>query len=748
MSISSRPHFGAGYLASSLGLMALFIQPVAAQQNPASAQPTAASEEKVMLSEFTVVEDSESGYAATNSTSATKVATELKKMPVSIDILTEQLFKDYGMTEVYDIIGLSSGVQSSQRAATGNSESYTIRGFTTFFSARNGNTNLRSFDSANVARVEVVNGPASVLYGQLDPSGVANTITKQPSAKSSSNLRLEFGSWNYRRAELGTTGALNRAGTLTYRVDASWLDRDGYRDFDQQTKKFVAPVLRWSPRKGTSLTLDAEWVDMALTGVANWPRYNNRLGTPFIVKFADMIPRTWNGQGPGLGTRTGNRIYSSTVEHAFTPRIVLRNVTGVTSFRRNSYEAAATAIALTAATPAGQLPYSRSLSGSYANGQTFANTLNLAGRFDFSSRHYTRLVAGWEYVTTRSDSDGRSSGIANGLGVATPPNWDLANPATWDRTVPALSALRVTSYSGTKSWENKFYLVDALALFDERFMFLGGLNESNVQGLALNYLANTRLRITRPRTTPQAGAVFRVTPALGLYANYSESYRQITTALRVNEDRSQTPFDPVIAKAEDFGVKFDFGDGRYSGQATVFKTININGRQSFSATDAIGAYTYETQVGENQAKGFELRLSANVTRNFQLVGGYTQTHSFVSKNPASPAIVGRAAIRSPTHAATVTTSYRFTQGWLKGWSTGANISYRGQAKAFETNDVYPYLLDPRVVVNARAGYSAKIFGKPVSYNLLISNLFDEKYYPSSISMGDPTSFRLSADYHF
>ena len=402
-----------------------------------STAPTkSVDEETVLLPAFTIQSETESGYAATNSISATKVATELKKMPVSIDVITEQLFKDYGLTEVYDIIGLSSGVQSTQRAATGNLESYTIRGFTTFFSARNGNTNLRSYDSANVARVEVVNGPASVLYGQLDPSGVANTVTKQPSAKSSSNLRLELGSWSYYRAELGTTGPLNQSGTLTYRVDGSWLDRDGYRDFDQQKKSFVAPVIRWSPRKGTALTLDAEWVDMDLTGVANWPRYNNRVVAPFIVKFADMIPRTWNGQGPGLGTHTGNRIYSSTLEHAFTDRIVLRNVAGVSSVRRNAWEAGATAINIAANTPAGQLPYSRSLSGSYANGQTFANTLNLATRFDFSRRHYTRLVAGWEYVAARSDTDSRVSGVAAGVGVATPANWDLAKPATWDRTVP------------------------------------------------------------------------------------------------------------------------------------------------------------------------------------------------------------------------------------------------------------------------------------------------------------------------
>jgi iron complex outermembrane receptor protein len=717
--------------------------------SPTSA-PTASrsADETVLLPAFTIEESGETGYAATNSLSATKVATELKKMPVSIDVITEQLFKDYGATEVYDMISLSPGVQSSQRAATGNLESYTIRGFTTFFSARNGNTNLRSYDSANVARVEVVNGPASVLYGQLDPGGVANTVTKQPSAKAATNVKLDVGSWDYYRAELGTTGPLNRAGTLAYRVDASWLDRDGYRDFDELQKSFLAPALRWSPRKGTSVLLDAEFVDLDLTGTANWPRYNNRtVPGNFIVKFADMIPRTWNGQGPGLGTHTGSHLYSATVEHALTERLVVRNVAGVSQTRRNQWEAAATAINIVAATPAGQLPYSRSLSGGYTDARVFANTLNLAARFDFSRRHYTRLVAGWEYVASRNTTNNRTSGVAAGVGVVTPPNWDLANPATWDRTVPALANARITAHTGTRFWEDKFYLVDALALFDERLMVLAGLNYSKIDNLSLNHLANTRLRINRDRTTPQGGVVFRVTPALGVYVNYSESFRQITT-LRTNADRSLTPFDPLIAKGLDYGLKFDFGDGRYSGQATVFDTKNVNGRQSFNATDAIGAYTYETQVGENRAQGFELRLSANVTKHLQLVGGYTQTHSYISKNPANPAIVGRAQIRSPTHAWTVTGSYRLATGPLKGLSLGANVSYRGQAKAFETNDPYPYLMDPRVVVNARAGYGAKLFGRPVSYNLLVSNLTNEKYYPSSISMGDPTSYRFSIEYRY
>lgn len=714
------------------GLSSLCNSQALAQSTPVPPRP----DETILLPEFSIQADQESGYTATNSVSATRFATELKKLPVSIDIITEQLFKDYGLNDVYEILGMSSGVSNTQRA--GGNESYTIRGFTTFFSARNGNTAIRSFDSANVSRVEIVNGPASVLYGQIDPGGIANTVTKQPSAQRSSNARVEVGSWEYFRAELGTTGPLNRSGTLTYRVDGSYLNRDGYRDFDEQTKKFIAPVIRWQPTKATSLTGDLEYVSMYFTGLGNWPRYTDR--TNNVVKFADMIPRTFNAQGPGLGTNTHQMLYSLTAEHKLTDRIVLRNQAGVTTLERDGWENGATAI--TTSNPA-VLPFARSLSGGYRVSRLFANAMNGAGRFDFSKRHYTRVVAGWDYNYTRTDDDNRAS--AAGSGAPTPPNWDLARPATWDRTVPPLSAARRTANSGNRSWEHKVYLVDALALFDERLMLLAGINRTTIESITVNYLNNVRTRIERSHNSPQAGAVWRLTPALGVYLNYSESFRQITS-LRTNHDRSLTPFDPLIAEGLDVGVKYDFGDGRFSGQATVFNISYQNARQSFQTSDAIGAFSYELQNGVTESQGAEFRLSANVTKNWQVIGGYTYTDARITENPANPSIVGRALPRSPTHSATLTTSYRVTTGMFKGVSLGSNIAYRSQAKAFETTD--PFLLDPRIVVNARVGYSGRTFGKMVHYNLLVSNLLNERYYPSSLALADPTSVRLSAEYKF
>lgn len=707
------------------------------QEAPQPPPSTDRRDEAVLLPSFTVESGSETGYSASHSISATKMSTELRKMPLSIDIITEELFRDYGLSEVLDIIGLSSAVTFTQRA-TGSepSESYSIRGFTTHRQARNGNMYFRTYDSANVSRVEIVNGPASVLYGQLDPGGIVNTITKQPSTRPETELRVELGSWDYRRIQIGTTGPLDRSKTLAFRVDASFLDREGSRDYDWQRKQFAAPSVRWQPSRRTSLTVDLEYCDMELSGTNFWPRYIDRAAN--VVKWADMIPRTFNSQVPGLGSRYENLSYTATLEHALGDRVLLRNVSGVSTQRYLGTSAGSVNVTPNAR---GQLPFARPFGGSRKSDRTFANTMNLASHQRFGPGHHARIVLGWDCNETRSDIETRRAGA--GASGADPAPWDLAAPpSTWDKRVPDFAQARITAHGGQRTRDDKFYLVDALALFDERLMLLGGLNRSRVDVLVLDHRAGTRLRLLRSHTTPQAGALWQLAPQLGLYANYSESFLQLA-ALRTNRDRTLSPFDPLIARGLEAGAKCELLEGRIGGQVTVFNVTYLNARQQFREDSG---FTYETQTGESESKGLEFRLSANPTRSLQVVGSYTYTDAQVTKNPAAPEIVGRPLPKAPRHSATMTASYRVHRGWLGGAAFGASIGYRGETRAFETTD--PFFLDARLTLNVRASYTTRLAGKPLSFQLLVNNVGNAHYFANSSGPADPLSFRLSAERRF
>ncbi len=700
-----------------------------------SAQTPPGDPAPVLLPAFTIEANQEAGYVATNSIGATKISTELNKLPVSMDVLTEQLIKDFGQTELFGIAALSPSVGTAQRAASGDVQSFSIRGFTTFFTARNGSVSFRNLDSANVARTEVVNGPASVLYGQIDPGGIINVVTKQPSATRQSNLRLDVGSWNYFRAELGSAGPLSSGKRVTYRVDASLLDRDGYRDFEGQRKEFIAPAVRWNIGPRTYVQLDGEYLDMSLISASNWPRTIERQ-IP-VIGFADYIPRSFNAQGPGLETFVESYLHTAVVEHAFNDRIVFRNESGVMRRESDAWEAGATQGVGALGT------LSRSISGEVASSRAFSNRANLAGRFDFSSRHYIRLVGGWEYVSTTSDA--RTRGTFGTL-LPAPAPWILRDPSTWNRTVPDRAGGIESARNRQRSWADEYYLLSQVSLFSESLLFLGGVRHSDVHVIADNLRAGSRTSDSkRSRTSPQAGLMWRTAGGLGFYANYSESFRQIYT-LRTNEDRSQSPFDPLIAKGLDAGVKYDLFGGRVSGALGAFEINYENARQSFQASDALGNYTYELQNGESRARGVEFRVAANVSKQLQLVGGYTYVDARVSKNPSNPGIVGRILPRTPYHTAQLTATYRLAGGRLKGLELGGTIRGYSRSKAFETND--PFFIDPAVIVNLRAAYTLRVFRKPTRLNLLVTNVTDEFYFPSSLGPGDPVGFRLSLEQRF
>ena len=285
-------------------------------------------------------------------------------------------------------------------------------------------------------------------------------------------------------------------------------------------------------------------------------------------------------------------------------------------------------------------------------------------------------------------------------------------------------------------------LVNQLALFDERLMFLTGLNETRVNISSVNYITNSRLRIFRERTTPQAGALWRITPQFGVFVNYQESFNQLA-ALRTNKDGSQSPFDPLIAKGLDFGGKYYLWGGRVTGQVTGYNLRYLNARQQFRDNNG---FSYETQTGESESQGVEFRVSANPTRNWQFVGSYTYADAKITKNPSDPALVGRPNAQSPRHSATLTTTYRIQEGMMNGLSFGANAGYRCSTLAFVTTD--PFFLDARIVVNARASYAVRLWARPVTLQMLVNNVFDKFYFPSSNGPADPTSFRLSAECRF
>lgn len=260
---------------------------------PAPAPATAQTDEKdelFVLSPFVVSTEGDKGYRATNSISGTRLDTPIKDLPMPIEVITEDFLRDIGANDLRQALRYSSGVllqtQNDYSAPAGsfstspgkinNPEGLTaspdqthmkIRGFQTESVLRDGFRRQNATDSVNITRIEVVRGPASLLYGVGNFGGVVNYFAKRPLKEQRSEVTLTYGSDDFMRATVDQTGPLGGADTLTYRFTGAWQDTGHYTDFNDERHWFISPVVTWQPFPNTEVLIDLEYGKQKNTGI-------------------------------------------------------------------------------------------------------------------------------------------------------------------------------------------------------------------------------------------------------------------------------------------------------------------------------------------------------------------------------------------------------------------------------------------------------------------------------------------------
>ncbi|MCF3649783.1 TonB-dependent siderophore receptor [Synoicihabitans lomoniglobus] len=187
----------------------------------------------VTLDAFEVSSDSVKGYGTTTSLSASRTAVPITDLPASVITINERLIEDTAAVELRDTFNLVSGVfHGNSGGGLQESNNFSIRGYVTTGALRDGIDDLNfsdngGFDYSMVERVEIVKGPAGVLYGQHSAGGAVNIISKRPRAEPFTKIDLAIGSYNFWRASVDHSGLAGTDGKLGYRVSAAVLNTDG-----------------------------------------------------------------------------------------------------------------------------------------------------------------------------------------------------------------------------------------------------------------------------------------------------------------------------------------------------------------------------------------------------------------------------------------------------------------------------------------------------------------------------------------
>lgn len=273
--------------------------------------------------EIVVTGEGRGRYNAPNASTATRTDTPIRDLPASIQVVPRQVIEDRGIRNELEAIETVSGVlDSDTRGIEAGISNIAIRGFSSDFSSsirlRDG---LRSEFRGSftpigaIEQVEVLKGPASVLFGALEPGGIVNIVTRKPLAEPYYRIGFEAGNYGLYQPSIDFSGPLTKDGSVLYRLIAAYQGGGDYKDStpiqDQITS--ITPSFRFRLGDRTNLSLNYEYSRF----------YTDRDIEP-LLSDGSLIPSKFYPYYFSLADRETNR-FGYTLNHEFNDSWQLRH---------------------------------------------------------------------------------------------------------------------------------------------------------------------------------------------------------------------------------------------------------------------------------------------------------------------------------------------------------------------------------------------------------------------------------------
>jgi len=622
------------------------------------------------------------------STVATKAATPVMETPQAIAVVPREILAQQLVANLGEALRNTSGAMQAGNWR-GTYENYAQRGF-----VNNSDGNFRrngvevskfiQFVGANAESVEVMKGPASVLYGRLDPGGVINIVTKQPQPAPFRQVEIRAGSYGLVDGRVDLTGPI-AGGAVAYRLNASGERRDSYRNEVSGRSFFAAPVVtatvggRFRATAEVDARRDENTVDLGIAAPTS--------------SFDDFDVRpidTFLGE-PDAEATLQSVSALGTVEQTIGSSWLIRGVLNTTQYDREPRDVVLGALRPDGRTLARTADY-RLQDYSYRFGEVTA-----LGSVNTGAVSH-RLAIGTSYQSTTLDEVRRQMAIAP---------VDIISPSYVG--IPADDAVPITSSVEQQVRIAAFFAQDQIAL-GERIRVQAGVRHTTFEHTDLNRRTDRTTRFEASSTTPQLGVVWLASPAASAYASYARSF---APTLSVLADGSIPP--PNTGEQVEVGLKTELLERRLSVTAAVFdlKRANI---LSFVRTPA---GTFDTVVGgRHGSTGLELDVVGQLRRSWNVMASYGYLNGRVLEDRAFPA--GTAIGGAPRHKASVWT----TIGVTERLSAGGGVFYQDRFKDFTSSTA---LLPSRLTADVTTSYR---IGTRASVRASVKNLFNARYYLS------------------
>ncbi|MBD2488342.1 TonB-dependent siderophore receptor [Aulosira sp. FACHB-615] len=683
------------------GLIFAVVSTTTATQPPQTPQeePTAQQDEPIEL----VVTGEQDQYFTPNATTATRTDTPILKIPQSIQVIPRQVLEEQQVTRLEEALQNSSSVVYNG-TDTSSDLNYSIRGFDQAPVLQNG---FRQYDFAeipevaNIERIEVLKGPASILYGEIQPGGLINVVTKQPLSEPFYQTELQFGSDGLIRPQIDISGPLTDDKRLLYRLNAVYSRRDGFRDFDQEFQQFfIAPTLTWEISDRTNLAFDLQ--------VSN----REQPWDSGKVAFGDGVintPRDRIFNEPDDFLRRDFLSLNLSVDHKFSDNWSIRNAF---RFTDSTVFSDKLSIFLGFDETTGELQ--RIFAFDDFNSRNYALQTNVVGKFTTGGLKHT-LLFGADLSRTNTSRFALANFTSFPINVFNP---------SYGVNRPEFDTLLFDRNSEIDRLG--IYLQDQIEISEQLNLLLGLRYETvaqrNQNVPALFYPGGDTTQ-NDSAWTPRIGVVYQPIPNVSFYGSYSRSFNPSVDDIGADGN----PLEPERGEGFEVGVKTELLGGNLLATLAYFDVTKQNVATEDPNFPGLGI---SIATGEQRSQGVEFDLTGKILPGWNIIASYSYTDATITQDNTIP--VGNRLIGIPQYQASLWTTYEIQSGSLQGLGGGIGINYVGERQGDLNNS---FTLDSYVLTNAALFYRRDNW----KFALNFRNLFDVEYTNSRGGFGSRTN---------
>ena len=659
------------------------------------------------------------GYQPLTSSSATLTTMPLLDIPQVVNTVSDKVLEDQHATTLDEALyNVSNVVQTNTLGGT--QDAFVRRGFG---ANRDGSimTNglktvlPRSFNAAT-SRVEVLKGPASTLYGILDPGGLINVVTKRPQTTFGGSISATSSSFGGGTGDFDVTGPIE--GTrLAYRLIGEYQNEDYWRNFGKERSTFISPSLTWFGDDATVSVLYSHRdyktpfdrgtiFDLNTKKAVNVSR-ETRFDEPFNITDGESDLAQLNAE------YRLNSAWTAKFDYSFSQDKYSDNQSRVMA-----YDAAT-----------GNL--TRRVDATQGSTQRMHSTrADLQGNVDIAG-FYNEILTGVSYENydlLRTDmircKNVKDFNIYN-------PSYGNASKCTSVSASDSDQTIKQESYSA--------YVQDALYLTDKWIAVAGVRYQYYTEYAGKGRPFNENTDSTDEQWTPKFGLVYKLTPTVSLFGNVAQSFMpQYSIASYIGD------LPPETSTSWEVGAKFDLFDG-VTANIALFDIHKRNVMYS----EIVGDETVAKTAGRVRSQGVEMDIAGALTSNMNVIASYSYTDAKVLEDPE---YAGKPMPNVPRHTGSVFLTYDIRN--MPGGNTltlgggGHGVNRRSATNGAD------YYLPGYFVADAFAAYKMKL-QYPVTLQLNVKNLFDKTYYTSSIAtnnlgnqIGDPREVQFTVKMDF